>query len=166
VAASTKGPFRITRTFNAPRDVVWKAWTDVNALKQWFGPKGFTTSFAKLDLRPGGIYHYCLQGPNDSEMWGRWMIREVTPPERLVVISSFSDKDGGVTVHSMAPTWPRQTLSTTTFTEAGGKTTVHLRWEAYEATDLEQRTFDEGHDSMTQGWTGTMEQLEAYLAKR
>ena len=166
MAKSTKGPFTISRTFNAPGEVVWKALTTEDELKQWFGPKGMTTSYAKLDLRPGGLYHYCLSGPNGAEVWGRWLIREVVPPERLVVISSFSNKDGEVSTHPMAPTWPRQTLSTTTLTESGGKTTMHLQWEAHEATDLEQITFDAGHESMTQGWGGTMDRLEEYLANR
>ena len=70
-----------------------------------------------------------------------------------------------ISCHPFSPGWPLETLSTTTFTERGGKTTLTVRWEALNATDAECKTFDEGHAGMVQGWTGTMEQLEAYLAK-
>jgi uncharacterized protein YndB with AHSA1/START domain len=84
-------PFIISRVFDAPRDKVWRAWTEVEHLKQWWGPKGFSVTHCKLDLRPGGLMHYCLRTPNGQEMWGRWAILEVAKPERLVWINSFSD---------------------------------------------------------------------------
>jgi uncharacterized protein YndB with AHSA1/START domain len=66
----------------------------------------------------------------------------------------------------MAPTWPKQTLSTTTFEEANGKTTLTLRWEPYEATQEEIATFNAGRAGMDQGWAGTFAQLDAYLAAK
>ena len=84
----------------------------------------------------------------------------------MVFISSFSDEAGGVTRHPMAPTWPLELLSTFTFEEQpDGKTKVTIRWRPHNATDDERKTFDAGYDSMRQGWGGTLEQLEAYLAK-
>ena len=84
----------------------------------------------------------------------------------MVFISSFSDEAGGTTRHPMAPTWPLEMLSTFTFEEQpGGKTKVTIRWSPHNATEEERKTFDAGHDSMRQGWSGTLEQLEAYLAK-
>jgi uncharacterized protein YndB with AHSA1/START domain len=158
-------PFIMSRTFDAPRALVWKAWTDVEELKRWFGPKGSVITKCSLDLRVGGVFHYCLRGPDGSEMWGKWVFREITAPERIALITSFSDADGGTTHHPMAPTWPLEMYSMTTFTEAAGKTTVTLNWSAYKGSALENKTFDENHDSMRQGWGGTFDQLAEYLAK-
>lgn len=158
-------PFILTRTLNAPRDVVWKAWTERDRLMQWFSPKGFVMSKSTLDLRPGGIFHYCLTSSDGKDMWGKWTIREVVKPERLVVVVSFSDEKGGMTRHPFSPDWPRETFSETTFTEQGNKTLLTIRWAPLNATEAEIRTFDENRAGMNQGWGGTMEQLEAYLTK-
>jgi uncharacterized protein YndB with AHSA1/START domain len=158
------GDFVVTRLFDAPRELVWKAWTEVDRLKQWFGPKGFTMSAAKGEMREGSTFLYALRGPNDIEMWGKWVIREVVPPEKLVLVSSFSDANGGTTRHPMAPEWPAETLSTTTFAEHGGKTLMTIRWSPLNATEAERKLFAASHDSMRGGWKGTMEQLEEYLA--
>lgn len=165
LAADLDETFVISRTFDAPRDLVWKAWTETDRLMQWFGPKGFTMFHAKNDLRPGGTFLYALRGPDGAEVWGKWVYREIVPPERLVLVSSFSDAAGNVTRHPMAPTWPLQTLSKTTLTEQGGKTTVTIEWRPLEATDEERNTFIAGKSSMNQGWGGTFEQLADYLAR-
>ena len=158
-------PFEISRVFDAPRDRVWQAWTEVERLKQWWGPKGFVVTHCTLDLRPGGKGHYCLRAPDGSQMWGRFVYREIVKPERLVWINSFSDKDGGTTVHPMSPDWPREMLTKVTFEAQGGKTRVTVQWVPVDAsTDIERKTFDEGRDSMKQGWSGTFEQLESYLS--
>jgi len=159
-------PFVISRVFDAPRERVWQAWTEVEQMKQWWGPKGFTVTHCKLDLRPGGKGHYCLRAPDGSEMWGRFVYREIVAPERLVWINSFSDKDGGLTSHPMSPNWPREMHSTASFKDLGGRTEVTIEWIPVDgSTELEIGTFDKGRDSMKGGWTGTMEQLIAYLAK-
>ncbi len=109
-----------------------------------------------------------MQPPGGDLMWGKMAYREITPPDRIVFINSFSDEAGGVTRHPMAPGWPLQMLSTFTFEDMpGGKTKFTVRWSPYEATPEEQALFDSDQSrvSMTNGWTGTMEQLEAYLAK-
>jgi len=157
--------FVLTRTFDAPRDLVWRAHTDCEHLKHWWGPKGFAVTVCKLDLRPGGTFHYCLRTPDGKDMWGKFVYREIVPPERLVSIVSFSDKDGGITRHPWNADWPRQILSTLTFAEKGGKTTLTVRWSPHEATEIERKTFFENRPSMEQGWGGTLDQLEAYLAK-
>jgi uncharacterized protein YndB with AHSA1/START domain len=164
---TTKSPdFVISRALDAPRELVWKCFTDPERMKQWWGPKGFTVIASKMDLRVGGTYLYGMKAPNGSPMWGKFTYREIVPPERLVVINSFSDETGGVTRHPGAPTWPLELLSTFTFEEiSGGKTKFTVRWATHNATAEEEKTFDSGRASMTQGWTGTMEQLEAYLAK-
>src|SRR5437868_65161 len=106
-------PFVISRVFDAPRDVVWKAWTERDRLMQWFGPKGFTMPVANLDFRPGGMFHYCLRTPDGQPMWGKFIYREIIPPQRIVLVNSFSDEQGNITMHPFSPTWPRQMLSTT-----------------------------------------------------
>jgi uncharacterized protein YndB with AHSA1/START domain len=159
-------PFVISRVFDAPRDRVWQAWTEVERLKQWFSPKGFTVIGAKMDFRPGGTYHYGLRMPSGQEFWGRFVYREIVKPERLVWINAFSDKDGGLSTHPMNPDWPREMLTTVRFKDLGGKTEVTIEWIPVDgSTELEIGTFDKGRDSMKGGWTGTMEQLTAYLAK-
>lgn len=157
--------FAVSRVFNAPRELVWKAWTEVGQLQQWFGPKGFTTPTCTLELKVGGTYHYCLRSADGHELWGKWVFVEIVSPEKLVVISSFSDAQGGVTRHPMAPIWPLETYSTMTLTESGGKTTLTLRWLPYRPTDEEREKFDSNHPSMQQGWGGTLDRLEAHFAK-
>jgi len=158
-------PFTITRVVDAPRDKVWRAWTEVERLRQWWGPKGFAVTHCKVDLRPGGIMHFCLRMPDGGEMWGKFVYREIVKPERLVWLHSFSDKDGGTTVHPMSPDWPREMLTKVTFEEQGRKTRVTVQSVPVDAsTAIERKTFDEGRDSMKQGWTGTFEQLESYLS--
>ena len=156
--------FVISRVLDAPRELVWKVFSEPERMKEWWGPKGFTVIASKMDFRPGGIYHYGMQAPNGAAMWGKFVYREIVPPERMVFINSFSDEDGGVTRHPMSPSWPLEMLSTFTFEELpGGKTRFTLRWRAYNASAEEQKTFDAAHDSMNQGWGGTLEQLTAYL---
>ena len=159
-------PFVISRVFDAPRDRVWQAWTEVERMKQWWGPKGFTVTHCRLDFRPGGKGHYCLRAPDGSEMWGRFVYREIVKPELLVWINSFSDKDGGLTTHPMNPNWPREMHTTVRFRDLGGKTEVTVTWIPVDgSTDTELKTFDQGRDSMKGGWTGTLDQFTAYLAK-
>ena len=156
--------FVIERVFDAPRDLVWKVFTERDHLMNWWGPKGFKMIVGNLDLKPGGIFLYGMQAPDGSEMWGKWVFREIAKPERLVFVSSFSDKDGGLTRHPMAPTWPIQMLGTMILTEQDGKTLLVNRVVALNATDEERATFEGNFDSMKMGWGGTWDQLAAYLA--
>ena len=158
-------PFVISRTFDAPRAKVWKAFTDPAEMAKWWGPKGFKVIASKMDLRPGGTYHYGIKSPEGHEMWGKFIYQEIVPQERLVFVNSFSDKDGGVTRHPMNPNWPLELLSTFTFQEAAGKTTLIIEWLPVNATEAELAAFEAGRASMTQGWGGTLEQLTAYLAQ-
>ena len=160
--------FVISRVFDAPRDLLWRCFTQVEHLKQWWGPKGVRIGKANVDFRVGGSFHYAMQPPGGDIMWGKMAYREIAPQDRLVFINSFSDETGGVTRHPMAPGWPMQMLSTFTFEDMpGGKTRFTVRWSPYEATPEEQATFDSDQSrvSMTNGWGGTLEKLEAYLAK-
>jgi uncharacterized protein YndB with AHSA1/START domain len=160
--------FIISRVFDAPRDVLWKCFTEPERMKQWWGPKGFTVVVSDMDLRVGGTYHYGMKAPDGSPMWGLFTYREIMPREKLVFVNSFSDEKRGVTRHPMAPTWPLTLLTTFTFEDApGGKTKFTVRWQTLDATELEQATFDsaQSRQSMSNGWGGTLDQLSAYLAK-
>ncbi len=159
------GDFVISRMLDAPRELVWKCFTDPEHMKQWWGPKGVKVVKSEMDLRVGGTYLYGMQVPDAPVMWGKFVYREIVPPEKLVLINSFSDENRGLTRHPMSPTWPMELLSTFTFEEAGpGKTKFTIRWSPHNATAEERKTFDAGQASMNQGWSGTLEQLENYLA--
>lgn len=160
---SNPSEFVISRVFDAPRELMWKAWTEPDRLMQWFGPKGVKMPACKMDLRPGGIFHYCMLTPDGHEMWGKWVFREIDAPARLVLVSSFSDAGGGLTRHPLNPQWPLETLSTTTLEAMGNKTRLTIRWTPLNAKPAERATFEQSHASMQQGWGGTFEQLEDYL---
>jgi uncharacterized protein YndB with AHSA1/START domain len=165
----TKSPdFVISRVFNAPRDLVWKAWTDPEALAQWWGPKGSQIRVIKLDVRPGGIFHYAMAFQPGRDIFGRFIYREIAAPQRLVFVNSFSDAEGGITrapFPQLGGTWPLEVLNTLTLTEQDGKTSVALRGGPINATEEERKTFASMFDSMRQGFGGTFDKLEDYLAK-
>src|ERR1041385_5891846 len=117
-------PFVIRRTFNAPRALVWDAWTDLAHLKQWFSPSGMHMSEATMDFRPGGSFHYQITSPDGLEMWGKWEFLDIVAPEKIVLLQSFSNAEGGLGRHPLAPTWPQRMLATTTLKEENGKTVL------------------------------------------
>ena len=164
MSATNPMEFSISRVFDAPRDLVWKAVTESDRLTHWWGPKGFTMLMCKVDLRPGGIFHYCMRAPNGQEMWGKWVYREIVAPERLVTVVSFTDEAGNPLRHPMSATWPLEVLNTMTLSEHDGKTTMTISGYPINATEEEYKTYDAGRGSMKQGFTGTLDQLDAYLA--
>jgi uncharacterized protein YndB with AHSA1/START domain len=154
----------ITRTFDAPRELVFKAWTDAEHMKQWWGPKGFEWVKCTMDLRPGGVFHYCMRSPDGHEMWGIFKYREIVAPERLVLTNSFSDEKANIVRAPWNPTWPLEVLNTITFTEHHGKTTLKMLGTPFNASAEELRTFAAGKSSMQQGFAGTLDALAAYLS--
>jgi len=162
-SVATSRELVITRVFNAPREVVFKMWTEARHLEKWWGPKGFSIIVKKFDLQPGGIFHYCMGGEG-FEMWGKFTYLEIVEPEKLVFVSSFSDKDCNTTRAPFSATWPLEVMNTLTLTEEAGKTTLTLRGGSYNATDGERKTFEDMFESMNQGFAGTFEQLDEYLA--
>ena len=156
--------FIITRELDAPRDLVFRVWTECEHLSQWWGPKGFTVFHCNVDLRPGGTFHYGMRAPNDGpEMWGKFVYVDVARPERLVYLASFSDAAGATTRHPMAVDWPLEMKNTVTFEEKNGKTLVTLRSSPHNASEREAATFHANHASMNGGFSGTFATLEAYL---
>jgi len=131
-------------------------------------PPGMELSHCSVDARVGGAFHYAMKPvnvPDAPAMWGKWTFRELTPPERIVVVVQFSNAEGGVTRHPMAEQWPLFTLSTTTLSEIDGGTLLRLEWRALDASEAEEAIFDASHASMAQGWGGSMDALDKYLAQ-
>jgi len=157
--------FVITRTFDAPRELVWKAYSEAERLAHWWGPKGCKLKIVSLDFRPGGIFHYGMEWSGGSIMWGRFVYREMVPPERLVFVTSFSDENAGVTRAPFNENWPLEVLNVVTFEDAGGKTKITVRSTPINPAKEEREAFEGFFDSMNQGYSGTFDQLEAYLAK-
>ena len=160
-----KRSFVLTRVFDASRALVFKAWTEPEHLRHWWGPAGWVIGTCKVDLRPGGSFLYSVRMPNLPEMWGKFVYREIVPPERLVFVNCFSDPNGGLTRHPFSPTWPLEILNTITLTEEDEKTTLTLLAAPINATEEELRTFEEGIQFMEKGFAGTLEQLAQYLPK-
>jgi uncharacterized protein YndB with AHSA1/START domain len=163
--ASYPADFVITRVFAAPRDLMWKCFTEPERMQAWFGPKGSVIVKSSLDLRVGGVYHGALRDETGRVMWAKFVYREIEAPQRLVWVHSFSDEAGGLTRHPMVPNWPLELLTSVTFEDAGsGKTKVTLRWTPLDATPEELSTFDAMRGGMTAGWTGSFDRLDDYLA--
>jgi uncharacterized protein YndB with AHSA1/START domain len=155
--------FVVTRSFDSPRALVWKVYSEIKHLKHWWGPKGFAWIGGTLDFRPGGMFHFGMRSPDGHEMWGKFVYREIVHPERIVFINSFSDETGGTTRAPFAPDWPLEVLNTVTFVEHSGRTTLTLRGGPFNATAVERARFDAMRPSMDQGFAGTFDQLAEYL---
>jgi len=168
MSTGTENDFVISRSFDAPRERVWKAFSEAEALAKWWGPKGASIRVIKLDFRPGGMFHYAMAFQPGHDIYGRFVYRAMAAPERLVFVNSFSDADGGITrapFPQLGHTWPLEVLNTMTLTEQGGKTTLTLRGGPINATEEELKTFVGMRDSMRQGFGGTFDQLDEYLAQ-
>lgn len=155
----------ITRELNAPRELVFKVWTSAEHLAKWWGPKGFAMGVSKLDFRPGGMFHYSMKSPEGFVMWGRFDYDEIEQPEKIVFTSAFSDEEGNITRAPFSATWPLTVLNKLILKEEGGKTLLTLSGYPVNATDEECNMFENMHASMQQGFGGTFDQLEAYLAE-
>ena len=167
VTQAATDEFVITRTFDAPRDAVWRAWTDAAALAKWWGPKGCTIRVITLDLREGGLFHYAMGLQPGQEMFGRFIYREIVAPERIVFVNSFSDAAGGITrapFPQLKNLWPLEVLNVMTLTEEGRRTRLDLRGHPVNATKEECEAFAGHFDSMRQGFGGTFDQLAEHLA--
>jgi uncharacterized protein YndB with AHSA1/START domain len=155
----------IERVFDAPRDLVWEAWTDPALFARWWGPKDFTCPHVEMDLKVGGRYLNCMRGPAgsdfDKDYWSTGVYREIVPPERIVFTDSFADEDGNVVPAShygMSGDFPLEMLVTVTFEDLGGKTKLTLTHAGLPAG--EQR---EGAGT---GWSESFDKLAEVLATR
>lgn len=165
--ASPERALTLSRTLDAPRDLVFRAWTEPERLARWWGPKGFGISVVRLDLRPGGIFHYRMTPPGGgSPMHGRFVYREVRAPDRLVFVTSFADEKGEI---ARAPffggTFPLEILNVLTLAERDGRTALSMTGVPINASAQERATFIGAFESMQKGWGGTLDQLAAEVAK-
>lgn len=155
----------VTRVFDAPRALVFRAWTEAEQLARWWGPKGFSVQVGTLDLRPGGMFHYCQRAPNGAELWGKFVYHEVVAPERLVYTSSFADAEGNTIRSPWSQDWPLEILNILTLAEQDGRTSLTLRGGPINAGPAELAMFEAARGSVQQGLNGTLDQLDALLAE-
>ena len=131
----------ITRILSAPRELVFRAWTDPARLARWCAPQGCSIEFRQIDPRPGGVFHSCIRVPGGKECWCQGVYREVIAPERIVYSMAVADKDGNLVTPAQAgmdPDWPAETILTVTFADEAGKTRLTLHQTVSEA--LARRT--------------------------
>jgi uncharacterized protein YndB with AHSA1/START domain len=162
--ASGKEKFVITRSFNAPQDLMFEVWTNPKHLTQWLPPSGFEMQLIRSDIKPGGSIFYLMTG-NNLKMYGRAEYLKIEKPRQLVYIQQFCDENEKVSRHPMAPTWPETMQTTVDLAEEGSEQTrVTVTWEPYGSTTPEElETFINSKGGMTEGWTGSFDKLESYL---
>jgi uncharacterized protein YndB with AHSA1/START domain len=127
-------------------------------LTRWFAPEHFEAASAKVDLRPGGEFLYCMRSPEGADFWGKGVYREVTPPERLVYVDAFADQEGNVISpeqYGLSGDYPAETLVTVTLEDQGGKTLVTLRHAGLPA--------GEASDMTEAGWRSQLDRLARAL---
>mgnify|MGYP001297334163 FL=1 len=159
------GRVEITHTFHAPRELVFKAFTESEHLQNWWGPKGWTFTVSTADIRPGGVFHYSQKPAEGDAMWVKFEYNEIIVPEKIVYTSIFSDEEGNIIRAPFDENWPLKTLNTLTFIEKEGKTTLTAIVSPVSEVDEELKTFGESQDMVHEGFSGTFHQLEDYLSK-
>lgn len=140
----------LDRTFEAPRELVWRAWTDPDILQRWYGP-GVETIIHKYDLKPGGSWlnEMKMRGMSD---FSRMDFQDVNTGEKLVWHHASTDADWNIIANPMMADWPRVLLTTVTFTETGDKTNVRLSQVPIDASDKETAFFAQMMSNMDGGW--------------
>jgi len=149
-----KSELTITRIFDAPRELAWKAWTEPEWLKKWWGPQHFTAPVVRNDFRAGGKYLYCMRSPEGKDYWGTGVYREIIPMERLVLTDSFADEKGNVVSAShygMGEDFPLELLVTVTFEAIGKRTKMILRHEGIPEGQMKEMTLA--------GWSESFDKL-------
>ena len=147
-----EGTVTLTRVFDAPRALVWKAWTDPKMMAQWFGPRGFTNPVCELDVRVGGNLRIVMRGPDGNDYPMKGVFREVVAPERLVFTNIALDKDGNHLLEGE---------TTVTFAESNSKTTLTLRTHAVGLVPIAPQMLA----GMEAGWTQSIDKLEELVAR-
>jgi uncharacterized protein YndB with AHSA1/START domain len=141
----------LTRIFDAPRELVWRAWTDPKHLAQWWGPQGFTNPVCEIDLRPGGRLRIVMRAPDGVEYPMIGVFREISPPARLVFTNIAVDQVGKPILDG---------LTTVLFVEQDGKTKLTLQTRAAVLVDYAAAYLA----GMEAGWTQSLERLADRLA--
>jgi uncharacterized protein YndB with AHSA1/START domain len=155
-ADKEKATLVMEREFNAPVDLVWKAFTEPTRIEQWWGPRNWTTRNTRMDVRPGGTWHYCMTGPDGEESWGLATYREIVDEQRLVYYDAFSDSEGNENTEM-----PGMVI-TMEFSERNGKTTVRSSTE-FASPDALQTVLDMG---VVQGASETWGRLAEFVERK
>ena len=137
----------VSRLIDAPRALVFKAWTQPEHIARWWGPQGFTTIGCEMDIRVGGRFRCGMRSPEGTDYWKVGVYREIVAPERVAFTFAWEDA-GGQLGHEL--------LTTVTFTERGAKTLLTLRQTGFETT--------ERRDDHGRGWTSCLERFAEYMA--
>ncbi len=148
----------IERIFDAPREAVWKAWTEPERVMRWWGPNGYSSPVAKIDLRIGGKYLYCMRTPEGQDTWSGGTYREIVPMERIVASDHFADEQGNVVAaatYGLEGDWPDELLVTVTFEDLGGKTKLTLRHAGMPVGEMPGMA--------TEGWNQSLDKLAESL---
>ncbi len=159
---ATNAPARelvITRVFDAPRDLVWDAWTKPAHFMKWWGPREFTAPVCKMDVRKGGRYHWLMRGPDGKDYWTAGEFTAVEPKSRLVYTDNFADEKGNVVPAShygLGGDWPETTIVTITLDDLGGRTRMTLRHEGLPAGEMSDMT--------GMGWMESFDKMAEALA--
>jgi len=151
---TTKNEVVIHRVFDLPVNKVWRALTDAEEFKKWWGPKGFTCPSSKMEARVGGRYLSCMRAPDGKEFWSTGVVKEFIPEKKLVVTDSFSDEKGNpkpASEYGMPGNWPKELLITFELEEADGVTKLKLEHEGIP---------EEMHDDCMKGWNESFDKLE------
>ncbi|MEO0398087.1 MAG: SRPBCC domain-containing protein [Pseudomonadota bacterium] len=162
-AANELPTYVLERTFDAPRDLVWRTFTEADLLARWYGPN-IETVIHQLDVTPGGLWLVEMK-MGERSGYQRIEYSEVKPPERLVWLQSNADADWNIAPNPMMADWPLTLLTTVTFAEENAKTNMRLTWVPHEASEAEIACFAAAVQGLDKGWAAGMAILEAMLAE-
>ncbi len=163
--AADESELNFSRVVAAPRELVFRVWTEPEHLAQWFGPHSVAIPFCRLDPRPGGKLHFCHRLDDGMEVWVKGVYREVVASQRLVFALGFVDAGGRPAAHPMFPDWPLDTviLTTVTFADLNGKTQLTVRQVLEPTSPAAGDAVKREREGAQAGWTQTLERLEAYV---
>jgi len=159
-----KAGLRIVRDFKAPRSLVFQAFSTAEAFAEWWGPAGMPITVLHMDFKEGGKLHYKMEG-NGQIMWGLFKYHKILKPSLVEFVSSFSDESGKICKSPFPMDFPLEIFNQLSFEENNGITTVSLSGHPINATPEQEATYHSILENMNQGFAGTFNQLEAYLAK-
>ncbi len=155
--------FTLNRAFDAPRELVWRAWTDPKYLLEWYGP-GVETVIHKFELAPEGVWLNEMKMKKGS-FFQKVIFKEVSAPSKLVWHHCAADSDWNIAANPMMPDWPRVLLTTVTFTQNGEQTDVRLTQTPLDATEAEIECFAKMKDGMGGGWGSGYAIIDKILAE-
>lgn len=163
--ANNKENFSIVRSFKAPKEVVFKAFSEAEALAQWWGPPGMPIQVVAFDFRPGGVFHFKMEG-NGEVMWALFVYGHIASPDLIEFTNSFSDENRAICRAPFNPAWPLEIFNELTFTEESDITTLTMKGYPVNATDEEAAIYYAFTENMKEGFGATFDQLENYLSKQ